>query len=149
MSKERINIMRKLTLIAPVLLVSMLIAAPNILAAGKGAVKADMFNLAGEDVGGINLNINAEDELIVTVHLNRGVPYDVTDVLVDALLFGAVLNYPFLSLDEEGGGSAQIIVPLDIPPEYTGDSIWVYVDCWGFYDIYYMATFVEVPLKKR
>jgi len=122
---------------------------------GIGAEKADMYDyFAGANIGGANFNINANNVLIITVHVNKGVPDDVTDMGVSVFdkdyntYYSNIFASPFLSLNGQGSGEVQVKIPLDIPADYPYDDVSVYIDCLGMYSIYGIGNPVSVPLKK-
>jgi hypothetical protein len=167
--------MKKLSFIA--FLIAMLIIPSILLAGGNGAVKGDMIEWVldsggnefptDEVVGGVNLNIDANNRLIVTMHINRGDPNDVlcTRILVcgcdweevcsgewmNKILYDQSFNLP--SLNKNGCGSAQFKIPLDIPSDYELDGVYAYVsssDNMGTWHLYGLGEngWIYVPLKK-
>lgn len=144
--------MKKYISICTILVAMLLVASAAM--AGKGAVKMDLLETlpsSGRDVGGVNFNINANNQLIITAHINRGEPGLTLDIIgLFMAEISSVIILPFnLALDEEGGGSAQII--WDLPPELTSlDAINLGVTMTGsaFFPQYSSAVLTSVPLKK-
>jgi hypothetical protein len=168
------------TILASVLIISMIVSADG---KGKGAVLTDMIELdppspptpQEEAVGGANINVNANNTLILNMHINNGAPGVGFDLLVlvytdndmNSQCIGekwdSVGDYTFMVLNEQGCGSAQAKVQLDVPEDYTGDSVFVFFHsssevgtkpsnswfCYAPRGLFpYPVDMVEVPLKK-
>lgn len=170
------------TILASVLIISMIVSADG---KGKGAVLTDMIELdevfpspipSEVVVGGANLNVNANNTLILNMHINNGEPgvgFDLivlvyTDNDMNSPRIGekwdSVGDYTFMVLNEQGCGSAQAKVQLDVPEDYTGDSVFVFFHsssevgtkqpgnswfCYAPRGLFpYPVDMIEVPLKK-
>jgi len=147
--------MKKLT-ITTSLLVAMLIIAAGVFAGGKGAQRHDLIEIwppTGEDVGGTNINISADNKIIATSQINRGLPGLVLSMYLWRWVpgFGWQLLYEGVDaivLDEEGSGSGQIKVP--VPPELLGSNeLLLGVDVTDWMNVYYLADPEAVPVQLK
>ncbi len=106
--------MRRNFLLVTVL--AIMFVASITLAAKNGAVKSPLADGERQPAGWVNMNINANGVLIVTMHLDvPGAPGAVQNILVYTPLGTSNVVDPFMTLNAAGKGTKQIKVPLTIP----------------------------------
>jgi len=141
--------MKRHTLFAA--LVAMVLVTSITLGAGKGAVKSPLEVsplpwTPNQGDGWVIANINANDVLIVTMHIEDGLPGADQDILVQTPFGGTPIILQFVTLNAAGNATGQIKVPLTIPDGV--DAVPVQVDTYGASG--YLVTdpiVVPVPTK--